>query len=253
MRVVVDLNRCQGYAQCAFLAPDVFAMHGEEALLYDPQPDDTRRRTSCGRSAACPVKAITVDGAGSGGTAEGASRWRLTVPWSGSGAGPHRRRRRLPGGAAGRGDAAGGGLRRLPHMIGDEPYVRPAAAVQAGADWAGCAPTTPRCPGAATLDAQWRLGVAGRRAGPGRPSGCASPTATRSEFDRLLIATGVRARPWPNEAEAALDGVFVLRTRDDAARLQPPARGGAAPGAGHRRRVHRLGDRLRVPGAGTWR
>ena len=36
MRIVVDLNRCQGYAQCAFLAPDVFTMHGEEALLYDP-------------------------------------------------------------------------------------------------------------------------------------------------------------------------------------------------------------------------
>src|SRR5712671_1843237 len=25
-------------------------------------------------------------------------------------------------------------------------------------------------------------------------------------FDRLLIATGTRARPWPNDAEAALDG-----------------------------------------------
>jgi NADPH-dependent 2,4-dienoyl-CoA reductase/sulfur reductase-like enzyme len=40
------------------------------------------------------------------------------------------------------------------------------------------------------------------------------------EFDRLLIATGVRARPWPNPAEAELDGVFVLRTRDDADRLR---------------------------------
>ena len=36
MRVVVDLTRCQGYAQCVFLAPDVFQLHGEEALLYDP-------------------------------------------------------------------------------------------------------------------------------------------------------------------------------------------------------------------------
>jgi NADPH-dependent 2,4-dienoyl-CoA reductase/sulfur reductase-like enzyme len=35
-------------------------------------------------------------------------------------------------------------------------------------------------------------------------------------FDRVLIATGVRARPWPNRAEAALDGLFVLRTPDDA-------------------------------------
>jgi NADPH-dependent 2,4-dienoyl-CoA reductase/sulfur reductase-like enzyme len=40
------------------------------------------------------------------------------------------------------------------------------------------------------------------------------------EYDRLLITTGVRARPWPHEAEAELDGVFVLRTRDDAAGLQ---------------------------------
>ena len=43
------------------------------------------------------------------------------------------------------------------------------------------------------------------------------------EFDRLLIATGARARPWPDEAEAALDGVYVLRTREDAARLQRAA------------------------------
>jgi NADPH-dependent 2,4-dienoyl-CoA reductase/sulfur reductase-like enzyme len=35
-----------------------------------------------------------------------------------------------------------------------------------------------------------------------------------------LIATGVRARPWPNEAEAALDGVFVLRTFEDASGLR---------------------------------
>ncbi|MEV4439934.1 ferredoxin, partial [Streptomyces sp. NPDC049577] len=38
MRIVVDLNRCQAYAQCAFLAPQVFALHGEEALMYTPAP-----------------------------------------------------------------------------------------------------------------------------------------------------------------------------------------------------------------------
>ena len=43
MRIVVDLNRCQGYAQCVFLAPDVFELAGEEALLYDPNPDDALR------------------------------------------------------------------------------------------------------------------------------------------------------------------------------------------------------------------
>jgi ferredoxin len=43
MRVVVNLTRCQGYAQCSFLAPDVFRMHGDEVLMYDPEPDDAQR------------------------------------------------------------------------------------------------------------------------------------------------------------------------------------------------------------------
>lgn len=43
MRVVVDLTRCQGYAQCAFHAPSVFRMHGEEALMYNLNPDDATR------------------------------------------------------------------------------------------------------------------------------------------------------------------------------------------------------------------
>ncbi|MFI0216148.1 ferredoxin [Streptomyces lydicus] len=34
MNRVVDLNHCQGYAQRVFLAPRVFTLHGEEALLY---------------------------------------------------------------------------------------------------------------------------------------------------------------------------------------------------------------------------
>ncbi|MFE2585129.1 ferredoxin [Streptomyces sp. NPDC059378] len=62
MRLVVDLNRCQGYAQCAFLAPDVFAMHGEESLLYDPQADESRRDEVARAVAACPVQAIFMEG-----------------------------------------------------------------------------------------------------------------------------------------------------------------------------------------------
>ncbi|GLV99789.1 ferredoxin [Streptomyces lavendulae] len=65
MRLVVDLNRCQGYAQCAFLAPEVFAMHGEESLLYDPNPDeeaDAELRENVTRAvAACPVRAILLE------------------------------------------------------------------------------------------------------------------------------------------------------------------------------------------------
>ncbi|MEU2283428.1 ferredoxin [Streptomyces sp. NPDC013178] len=61
MRLVVDLNRCQGYAQCAFLAPDVFAMHGEEGLLYNPEADEAQREKLAQAAAACPVQAILVD------------------------------------------------------------------------------------------------------------------------------------------------------------------------------------------------
>ncbi|KUN88357.1 ferredoxin [Streptomyces bungoensis] len=72
MRLVVDLNKCQGYAQCAFLAPDVFALHGEEALLYDPRAAEEQRERLARAVAACPVQAITADGLdGAGGaTAE---------------------------------------------------------------------------------------------------------------------------------------------------------------------------------------
>ena len=61
MRVVVDLSRCQGYAQCAFLAPDAFRMHGEEALMYSSNPDGAQREQVLRAAAACPLQAILVD------------------------------------------------------------------------------------------------------------------------------------------------------------------------------------------------
>jgi ferredoxin len=61
MRIVVDLNRCQGYAQCCFLAPRAFKLVGEEGLMYDPEPDDSQREQILRAVAACPVQAILVD------------------------------------------------------------------------------------------------------------------------------------------------------------------------------------------------
>jgi len=61
MNIVVDLAVCQGYAQCAFLAPDAFRIDGEEALLYDPQPDDQLKERVRQAAAACPVQAIAVE------------------------------------------------------------------------------------------------------------------------------------------------------------------------------------------------
>jgi ferredoxin len=61
VRVIVDLTRCQGYGQCAFLAPDVFAMNGDEALLYDTDADEAQREHVLRAAAACPVQAIHLD------------------------------------------------------------------------------------------------------------------------------------------------------------------------------------------------
>ncbi|MBB2914701.1 ferredoxin [Streptosporangium becharense] len=61
MRLIVDLNRCQGYAQCAYLAPDVFTMHEEEALLYASQVGQEQHEPVMRAAAACPVQAILLD------------------------------------------------------------------------------------------------------------------------------------------------------------------------------------------------
>ncbi|MEV6951511.1 FAD-dependent oxidoreductase [Streptomyces sp. NPDC051183] len=104
-------------------------------------------------------------------------------------------------------------------MIGDEPYEpydRPPLSKQVLLGKATADRTA--LPRRRDIDAKWRLGVpatgldmAGRRV--------LLADGDAVEYDRLLIATGVRARPWPNEEEGALDGVFVLRTRDDGAAL----------------------------------
>jgi ferredoxin len=61
MRIAVDLNRCLGYAQCVPLAPDVLKLSGEEALIYDPNPDDSHRLRVLRAAASCPVQAIMVE------------------------------------------------------------------------------------------------------------------------------------------------------------------------------------------------
>lgn len=60
MRIVVDLNRCESYAQCVFSAPTVFWMKDGESLEYDYAPDDTLRVQVERAAAACPVQAISI-------------------------------------------------------------------------------------------------------------------------------------------------------------------------------------------------
>jgi 3-phenylpropionate/trans-cinnamate dioxygenase ferredoxin reductase subunit len=105
-------------------------------------------------------------------------------------------------------------------LIGDEPhppYDRPPLSKTVLTGWLPVERTI--LPRFVDIDAEWRLGVpavgldlAGRRVQLGEGQEVA--------FDRVLIATGTRARPWPNGEEAALEGVFTIRTRDDAASLR---------------------------------
>lgn len=61
MRVVVDLNRCQGYAQCCYAAPGRFTLRGHEILFYDPAPPATERADIERAVRACPVQAISLE------------------------------------------------------------------------------------------------------------------------------------------------------------------------------------------------
>jgi NADPH-dependent 2,4-dienoyl-CoA reductase/sulfur reductase-like enzyme/ferredoxin len=248
MKVVVNLTRCEAYAQCAFLAPEVFRMRGTDALMYDPEPDDAQRERVLGAAAACPVQAIlvghvddreaAVESATTGPavSARAAAPSRI-VPRPRTGGRPspdghdaaveavRRTGRIVIVGASLAGLAAAATLRREGFagtltMIGDEPYRpydRPPLSKQVLDGWVP--PDHTGLPRAGELDARWLLGV---------PATGLDPAAKQVhlgdggiiDYDRLLIATGTRARPWFNADEAALDGVCVLRTRDDAAGLQ---------------------------------
>jgi ferredoxin len=43
------------------LAPDVLKLLGEEALTYEPNPDDSQRQRVLRAAASCPVQAILVE------------------------------------------------------------------------------------------------------------------------------------------------------------------------------------------------
>ena len=105
-------------------------------------------------------------------------------------------------------------------LIGDEPhepYDRPPLSKAVLSGWLGTDHVL--LPRTCDLHAEWLLGVpatgldlAARevRLADGRAAG----------FDRVVLATGAAARPWPEPAGAALRGVHLLRGRDDADRLR---------------------------------
>ncbi len=241
----MDLTRCQGYAQCAFAAPDVFVIQGDEALLYDTDPDDAQREKIVRAAAACPVQAIFLDRDGTRDDTrirEPAPETHVAAPDPGEAF--KRTGRIVIVGASLAGLRAGRTLRQEGFtgsltMIGDEPhapYDRPPLSKQVLMGQVPARRTG--LPRREELDAHWRFGVAATGLDLSGKQVLLADGA-KVGFDRLLIATGVRARPWPNEAEAALDGLFALHTPEDAEGLRQRLAAGPA-GTGHRRRVHRL-------------
>ncbi|MFC5747598.1 FAD-dependent oxidoreductase [Actinomadura rugatobispora] len=222
MRVVVDLTRCQGYGQCAFLAPEVFTLHGQEALMYDTDPGDEQHERVLRAAAACPVQALHVDRLV---TQHRTVRPELAPSPTGGDEEFKRSGRIVIVGASLAGGRAAGVLRRDGFrgrltLIGDEPhqpYDRPPLSKQV---------LTGRVPAQRTLlpylrriDVEWLPGT------PATGLDLAAKQVLLADgrtvgFDKVLIATGARARPWPNEREAALDGVHVVRTLEEAERLR---------------------------------
>src|SRR4051794_4723580 len=221
MKLVVDLTRCQGYAQCAFLAPDAFTMHGAgEALLYDPEPSDEQRERVLRAAAACPVQAIVLD---RGPVEDGGQRAAAAAARRGDMDEEFLRTGRIViVGASLAGTRAAGAFRyrgftvSLP-VIGDEsadPYARPPLSKQVLDGWVPAEHTG--LPRRGAIKADWRLGVAATgldladeqvRLADGSSLG----------FDRLLITTGGRGRPGPDPGGAAPGGGGGLRAPRGAA------------------------------------
>jgi NADPH-dependent 2,4-dienoyl-CoA reductase/sulfur reductase-like enzyme len=105
-------------------------------------------------------------------------------------------------------------------LIGDEvhePYDRPPLSKQVLKGWVPADHT--KLPRMRAIDADWRLGVAATGLDRANREVLLA-NGDKVPYDRLLIATGTRARQWFNAEEAKLEGLFTLRTSDDAARLQ---------------------------------
>lgn len=63
MRVVVDLSRCQGYANCVGVAPEIFDLDEAtgQALVIQPEPGEELHDAARAAVAGCPVQAISVE------------------------------------------------------------------------------------------------------------------------------------------------------------------------------------------------
>ena len=103
-------------------------------------------------------------------------------------------------------------------IVGDErhlPYTRPPLSKELLAGEHSVDRVSLPCD---TLEAEWRLGVSAASLDRRRRR-VVLADGEEVAYDRLIVATGSRARSWPG-AGAELDGVHVLRDLDDALALR---------------------------------
>lgn len=62
MKVIVDEDKCCGFAACLSIAPDVFDMDDQNiAFVLDAEPDADRHASVRSAAAACPTAAIRIE------------------------------------------------------------------------------------------------------------------------------------------------------------------------------------------------
>jgi ferredoxin len=63
-KVLLDLDRCQGYANCVVTAPDIFDLDEQTgtAILLQEAPDDALRAAAEEAVRRCPTEAISIEG-----------------------------------------------------------------------------------------------------------------------------------------------------------------------------------------------
>ena len=60
MRIVVDLDLCQGHGMCELEAPDVFEADRDRVNLLDERPDESRRAEVEAAVRYCPTQALSI-------------------------------------------------------------------------------------------------------------------------------------------------------------------------------------------------
>ncbi len=199
MKVHVDMNLCQAHGECVFAAPDVFELHDDDSLTWvEEVGEDETGRGRAGRAG------LPDDGD----QARGLRSFAMRIVVVGASLAGLRAAQALR--AAGHADEV--------VVIGDEarrPYTRPPLSKEllVGDH------TVEQCDFPSDeVDVEWRLGAAA--VGLDRTArDVVLADGERVAYDRLIVATGCRARTWGGPG-AELAGSHTLRDLDDALALR---------------------------------